>query len=48
MVVLKFQEPNGAVGFTQARNYHDAVKTVKVYKQEGYKLLDYWTEKSEH
>ena len=48
MVVLKFQDSNGVIGYTEARSYHEAVKTVKVYKQDGYKLLDYWTEKTEH
>jgi len=42
MIILKFQAPNGEVGFTEARSYHDAVKTTKVYKQDGYKLLDHF------
>lgn len=42
MIVLKFQAPNGEVGFTEAHSYHDAVKMTKVYKQEGYQLLDHF------
>jgi hypothetical protein len=42
MIVLKFLDPNGEVGFTEASNYHDAVKMTKVYKQDGYKLLDHY------
>lgn len=42
MIVLKFQAPNGEVGFTEARSYHDAVKMTRVYKQDGYRLLDHY------
>lgn len=42
IIVLKFEDPNGEVGFTEARNYHEAVKMTKVYKQDGYRLLDHF------
>lgn len=42
MIVLKFEAQNGEVGFTEARNYHDAVKMTKTYKQDGYRLLDHF------
>ena len=39
IIVLKFQDPNGEVGFTEAISYHEAVNMTKVYKQDGYTLL---------
>ena len=42
MIILKFKSPNGEVGFTEARTYHDAVRMTKVYKQDGYTLLDHY------
>jgi len=42
MIVLKFLEPSGEVGFTEARSYHEAVKMTKVYKQDGYRLLAHY------
>lgn len=42
MIVLKFVDPNGEVGFTEASNYHEAVKMTKVYKAEGYQLIDHY------
>ena len=35
MIVLKFIDPKGLVGFTEARNYHEAVKMTKVYKLDN-------------
>lgn len=42
MIILKFEAPNGEVGFTEARNYHSAVEMTKAYKQDGYRLLDHF------
>jgi len=42
MIVLKFVSPEGQEGFTEARNYHEAVKMTKVYKQDGYRLVDHF------
>ena len=42
MIVLKFQAPNGEVGFTEARSYHDAAKMTRLFMQDGYKLIDHF------
>lgn len=40
MIVLKFQAPNGEVGFTEAHNDQEAMRTVKLYMADGYTLLE--------
>jgi len=45
MIVLKFADAKGQEGFTEARNYHEAVKMTKVYKQDGYRLVGHYNEK---
>lgn len=42
VIALKFLGPDGKVGFTDARNYHEAVKTAKVYMADGYQLIDHF------
>lgn len=42
MIVLKFQAPNGEVGFTEVRDYRKALKTAKAYRLDGYRLLDHF------
>ena len=42
MIVLKFRSPNGELGFTEARSYHDAVEMTRAYKKDGYKLMDHY------
>ena len=43
MIVLKFQAPNGEVGFTEAHNDHEAMRTVKLYMADGYTLLEQYS-----
>ena len=42
MIVLKFVDPEGRVGFTECRDSRDAVKTAKVYKQYGYRPVGHF------
>lgn len=41
MIVLWFTSPDGKVGYTEADNSADAVKTAKVYKASGYRLMEH-------
>lgn len=42
MIVLKFVDPEGRVGFTEADNSHEAVKMAKDYKRDGYRLVGHF------
>lgn len=42
MIVLKFVDPEGRVGFTEARDSRAAVKMAKDYKQDGYRLVGHF------
>ena len=42
MIVLKFKAPNGEIGFAEVCDYRKALKTAKVYRLDGYRLLDHF------
>ena len=42
MIVLKFLGPDGEIGFAEVCDYRKALKTAKVYRKDGYRLLDHF------
>lgn len=42
MIILKFQAPNGEIGFAEVRDSRKALKTAKAYRLDGYRLLDHF------
>ena len=38
MLVLRFIDPDGQVGFTEAKDPSEAVRFAKTYKAHGYRL----------
>lgn len=42
VIALEFVDPKGLTGFTDAPNYHEAVKTVKEYKRMGYRFVGHF------
>ena len=42
MLVLRFIDPSGQVGFTEARDAAEAVRFAKTYKAHGYRLCGHF------